>query len=206
MNLINLLKKIPLDLGQGNLRTTTKGKLIALNLISDGHNKTAIDIGCREGAQSKWLENKGYTVTSVDIEKVYEKCIIVDVNKPLPYQTESFDLIWCSEVIEHLDNPEFTTNEFRRILKPSGSMILTTPNSYFWLQILMSMFGLTPQKVQRDDHKFFFDIHDIKKLFPKAKLFGFFPYFILKFTITSLPFIGFLSPTFVIHEIKEQNN
>lgn len=199
MNIISLLKKIPIDLGQGNLRKTTKGKQIALNLISLGNAKTALDVGCREGMQSKWLEDKGYTVISIDVTKNYEKCIIADINKELPFETDSFDLIWCSEVIEHLNNPAFTVQELRRVLKPNGIMIITTPNSYFWVQKIMNFFGLTPQKVQRPDHKFFFSINDIKKIFPNAKLYGYFPYFLLKFKISK--FIGILSPTFVIYEI-----
>ena len=162
MSLINLLKKIPLDLGQANLRTTTKGKLIALNLVPNAKpRQTALDVGCREGYQSQWLEKKGNTVTSIDIEKKYEKCIVTDANKPLPFKDASFDLIWCSEVIEHLHQPKQAISEFRRILKPGGKMILTTPNSYFLLVRGLYFLGLTPQKIQNPDHKHFFTYKNI---------------------------------------------
>jgi len=197
--MINFLKKLPIDLGQGNLRITTKGKLIALGIVQNGHGKTALDSGCREGMQSKWLEKKGYKVISTDIEKIYEKCIIVDADKKLPFQDKSFDLIWCSEVIEHLRNPAFTVSEFRRILKMEGEMILTTPNSHSWI----FLFGLLAKKMQRKDHKHFFGMKDIRNLFPKAKIYGYFPYFgKIRYKISKG--IGILSPTFVIWEKRSR--
>ena len=113
MSILNYLKKIPIDFGQANLRFTTKGKLIALNLIDNGEGKKALDVGCREGYQSEFLKKKGYSVTSIDIEKKYKLCKIVDVNKKLPFKDGTFDLIWCSEVIEHLESPKKSLNEFR---------------------------------------------------------------------------------------------
>ena len=91
MSVIDIFKSLPVDLGQGNLRKSTKGKLIALKFVGNGKGKTALDVGCREGHQSRFLKKKGYKVTSIDIEKVYEECIVVDVNKGLPFKNDSFD-------------------------------------------------------------------------------------------------------------------
>lgn len=215
MKLIESLKKIPIDLGQGNLRRTTKGKLIALSYVNininktksskksnktETKNRTALDVGCREGIQSKWLERKGYKVTSIDVEKVYEKCKVVNIENGLPFPNESFDLIWCSEVIEHLYKPKEVISEFRRVLKPNGRMVLTTPNSYFLLMRFIHFFGITPRELQNPDHKQFFNERHIRQLFPKAKIYGFFPYMLFKFKIKRL--IGLLSPTFVIIDKK----
>ncbi len=207
-NFLNLLKKLPIDLGQANantgLRTTTKGKLIALSLVPAGYGKTALDVGCREGHQTKWLENKGYQVTSIDREKIYPACQIVDIEHGLPFADNSFDLIWCSEVIEHLFTPAKTISEFNRVLKADGQMILTTPNSYFFLMKILHALGLSPQRLQNKDHKQFFKLKDIKKIFPEAKIYGFFPYFLLKLKIKYL--VGLLSPTFVIIAKKLANS
>jgi len=202
MKLLGLLKKIPIDLGQGNLRETTKGKLIAQALVPKTKaGRTALDIGCREGYQTIYLQKKGYHVTSIDIEKIIPECIVMNVDKKLKFKDNSFDLIWCSEVIEHLKNPAFSISEFRRVLKPGGRMILTTPNSYFWLvKLAYLLLNLTPKKMQRQDHKHYFNIKQIKKLFPQARIFGFFPYFVLKLKINKS--VGLLSPTFVIVDKK----
>jgi len=195
--LLNLIKKIPIDFGQGSVRYTTKGKLIALDFIlKDGFGKNALDVGCRSGHFSKILEEMGYNVTSIDIEKNYEKCQLVDANKPLLYKNSSFDLIWCSEIIEHLDSPQRVLGEFKRMLKPEGKAVFTTPNSQFWLFRILKLFGLPPQKIQRKDHIHFFGIKDILILHPYENIvYGFFPYFILKFRIKKM--VNLLSPTFV---------
>ena len=140
----------------------------------------------------------GYTVTSIDIDPVYEKCRVVDANRALPFPDRSFDLIWCSEVLEHLVNPAFSSREFRRVLKPGGHLILTTPNSYCLLLRAISLFGLTPRRIQRPDHLHFFDVAQIRALFPQAALYGYFPYALLKLRISRG--VGAMSPTFVLHE------
>ncbi len=47
-NVVALLKKIPVDFGQYEVRHTTKGKVILLGLLEDGRGKKALDLGCRE--------------------------------------------------------------------------------------------------------------------------------------------------------------
>jgi SAM-dependent methyltransferase len=197
MDVVALLKKIPIDLGQRTVAEWTKGKQIALGLVPAGHGKHALDVGAREGHQTRWLRERGYAVTSVDVEPCFPECIKVDANQRLPFADGQFDLIWCSEVIEHLDDPVNAMSEFRRITKPGGSMILTTPNSYAWLFRFIALFGLTPQRIQRKDHVQFFDLKDIQKLAPDAELYGYFPYMLVKRTIRRG--IGALSPTFVLH-------
>ncbi len=51
-----------------------------------------------------------------------------DLNNPLPFSDASFDVVVSTEVIEHLENPRAVVREFNRLLKPSGRVILTTPN------------------------------------------------------------------------------
>ena len=46
----------------------------------------------------------------------------------LSYGDEKFDCIMCIETFEHIYNPGLCLNEFRRILKPAGMLILSTPN------------------------------------------------------------------------------
>ena len=199
--MIKLLKSIPIDLGQGTFRNTTKGKIIALEHVpEDGQGKNLLDIGCREGFQSECFKKMGYTVTSVDIEDVYENCTVVDCNKKLPFEDSSYDVIWSSEVIEHLIDPIFSIEEIRRVLKPNGKLIMTTPNSFPFYFCLLAAIGLTPQKIQRKDHIHFFDFSIIKRLFPKARIFGYLPFSYFRPCITFA--IGFLSPTFVIVDNK----
>jgi SAM-dependent methyltransferase len=53
----------------------------------------------------------------------------VDLNSaPLPYAGGAFDLVTCSEVVEHLENYRHLLREAHRVLKPGGIFIVTTPN------------------------------------------------------------------------------
>lgn len=197
--LISMLKKVPIDLGQGAVAEITEGKQIALRLVPPGEGRTALDLGCREGNQTRWLEGRGYTVTSVDVDQLFDTAQIVDANQPLPFADDTFDLVWSSEVIEHLQDPAFSLDELRRVTKPGGDIILTTPNSYMWLFRAISPLGFTPERIQRDDHLHFFDVADIRRLAPEADLYGYFPWTGPKQTLYDDAWIGRLSPTFVIH-------
>src|SRR5437870_2897115 len=127
LKIIKILKKLPVDLGQYEMREETKGKLIAFDMVEHVAEKRALDIGCRDGYWTKRLEDRGHNVVSIDIEPHYEKAIVANANQKFPFQEHEFDLVWCSEVIEHLNDPSFSVSEMRRILKPGGQMILTTP-------------------------------------------------------------------------------
>ncbi len=48
---------------------------------------------------------------------------------PYPFDNNSFDLVMCCEVIEHMSvDPMFMISEINRILKDNGVLVLTTPN------------------------------------------------------------------------------
>ena len=198
MKFLKLLKKLPIDLGQAELKYNTKGKLIAYSLIKKGNSKkNALDIGCRDGYWTKKIKKKNYKVKSIDLEPHYKYAKKIDVDQNLPYKSNTFDLIWCSEVIEHLKDPKKSIKEMKRVTKNNGLILLTTPNSYFWLMKFIYLFGLTPSKIQNSDHKHFFNIKKLKQILPNnSKIYGFFPYFLMKMKIKKM--IGTLSPTFII--------
>jgi SAM-dependent methyltransferase len=193
---VALLKTLPIDLGQHEVRYTTMGKQILLNHLPDGHGKSALDLGCRDGFWSRKLALRGYKVVSVDLEPLGPHMLRLDANEPFPFSDESFDLVWCTEVIEHVKDPSFTLNEIHRVLRPDGSLFMTTPNSDFWLFRMFRLFGVTPAELQNDDHRQFFSFADMPKLMDGCELAGYFPYMLFKRTITKDA--ALLSPTIVV--------
>jgi SAM-dependent methyltransferase len=65
----------------------------------------------------------------------------VGVGEQIPYDDETFDLVICDNVLEHLENPEEVFAEVRRVLKPGGRFIGKTPN--FWHYVAIGA-SLTP--------------------------------------------------------------
>lgn len=45
----------------------------------------------------------------------------------IPYEDDFFDVIYCSHVLEHVDDDQKAMREFRRVLKPSGWAVLQVP-------------------------------------------------------------------------------
>ncbi len=55
-----------------------------------------------------------------------------DLNDRSPAADKTFDLIYSIEVVEHLENFRFQAREFFRMLRPGGTLILSTPNNESW--------------------------------------------------------------------------
>jgi len=201
--IVKLLKKLPVDIGQAERKHTSAGKKIAISFISKvskSQNKTALDIGCRDGYWSKWLVKQGYKVTSLDIEPHFKGAIQHDLNEGLPFKNNTFDLVLCTEVIEHVQKPSYLLTEIDRVLKPKGISVITTPNSNWFLYWFLKPLGWTPAMLQNPDHKHFFNESMIRSVCRGYRLYGYFPYM---FIFLRLDFwIGLLSPTFILIRLK----
>jgi 2-polyprenyl-3-methyl-5-hydroxy-6-metoxy-1,4-benzoquinol methylase len=82
------------------------------------------------------------------------KCKKVNANGRLPYKDNSFDVITCTEVIEHTENPWNLIRECHRVLKKGGTLILTTPNMDNWYSKLLFLFkGTFAYFRTQDDYK-----------------------------------------------------
>jgi len=106
--------------------------------------RTVLDVGCGEGfilanlKQNKvGKEHEGieYVDKAIKLAKqLYPTLKILKGNiYKLPYQDNSFDLVLCTEVLEHLDYPERALKELLRVTKKH--LLLTVPNEpYFTIQ------------------------------------------------------------------------
>lgn len=96
-----------------------------------------LDLGCGSGHFAAAATGFGAAVTAVDIsELAVERARrrapaahfgVVEEDGTLPLAHGTVDLVWCSEVIEHVVDVATLLLETRRVLAPGGRLLLTTP-------------------------------------------------------------------------------
>lgn len=107
--------------------------------IKHGRGKKLIEFGCATGAAANLLADYGFNVYSTDIssyavrlaKKHYPdiKFSLQDMQKLFTLDSD-FDIVVAFDVVEHLKEPKIALMNAYKILKPGGTIILTTPNDY----------------------------------------------------------------------------
>jgi len=64
----------------------------------------------------------------------------------LPFPSNYFDMVISRSVVEHLVDPQRVFREFSRVLRPSGKLIIVTPNKYDYVSLIAAA---TPYWVHR---------------------------------------------------------
>jgi 2-polyprenyl-3-methyl-5-hydroxy-6-metoxy-1,4-benzoquinol methylase len=101
-------------------------------------NATALDIGCGVGIVADYLASRGYRVTGTEIsdtalqiarKRVPEaRFTAASSNGLLPFADNTFDLVTCLGVLEHIPDAPRLVAEACRVLKPSGQALFVVPN------------------------------------------------------------------------------
>jgi 2-polyprenyl-3-methyl-5-hydroxy-6-metoxy-1,4-benzoquinol methylase len=63
-----------------------------------------------------------------------------DLNESTPLSAAAFDVILAPEIIEHLENPRAVVRDWFRLLKPGGTLALSTPNNESWRALIALVF------------------------------------------------------------------
>jgi SAM-dependent methyltransferase len=109
--------------------------------------KTVLDLGSGYGNLVQQIKKAGIkNVTASDLDTKQFKipdisCLKINLNKPIKIP-HKYDLITCTEVIEHVHNPYKLLKEIHSLLNPKGILILTTPNNQnIFSRIFYLLFG-----------------------------------------------------------------
>jgi SAM-dependent methyltransferase len=104
-----------------------------------------LDAPCGDGSLAATLRQAGYDAHGIDINATGAALLGAayhdgDLNERLPFSDASFDVVLSIEGIEHLENRFAYLRELHRVLKPLGTLVLTTPN-IVGLRSRMRFFG-----------------------------------------------------------------
>ncbi|MHC1729266.1 MAG: methyltransferase domain-containing protein [Syntrophobacteraceae bacterium] len=163
-------------------KASFRNRLNALLSLISGHDlreQKWLDAGCGSGIVSRILAQRGCTVTGVDRSRNMIEAAnrlnreFQHVNKPvfervrtieiLGYPDETFDGIICSSVLEYVDQPMKAVEEFYRVVKPGGLLIVSVPNRLSLLRniekllykICLNCFGVKfPAYLELSKHDF----------------------------------------------------
>lgn len=107
-------------------------ELAALRPELQGSHKV-LEFGAGTGSQAKLLTEWGHEVTAVDLaasayaaERVFPVTDFDGIHLPLP--SSSVDVIFSSNVLEHVENLDEVFVEFRRVLRPGGYCVHVMPS------------------------------------------------------------------------------
>jgi ubiquinone/menaquinone biosynthesis C-methylase UbiE len=103
--------------------------------------KVVLDIACGTGYGIGLLQGTASFVCGVDVDaeaavQARSECgvnavVILGDGLRLPINDQSFDVVTSFETIEHLNERAAFLRELRRVLKPGGFLLLSTPNAHY---------------------------------------------------------------------------
>jgi SAM-dependent methyltransferase len=120
-----------------------------------------LDLGCADGAVTELIARGAGTARTVGVELIDHladaarargmEVVSADLNRRLPFDDASFDVIHSNQVIEHLSDTDNFLREIRRLLKPDGYAVVSTNNLASWHNIVSLVMGWQPPPCHPSD-------------------------------------------------------
>jgi 2-polyprenyl-3-methyl-5-hydroxy-6-metoxy-1,4-benzoquinol methylase len=125
-------------------------------VLRDTHGRAVIvDVGCGDGVATSVAAavNRGHRFIGIDwsseaLRQARGRDLTVIAagvdGARLPLVSGAADVVIMSELIEHLVDTDSALDEARRVLKPGGSLLLSTPNLAAWYNRGLLLLGVQP--------------------------------------------------------------
>ncbi len=177
----HIIEQVPVDYYQEGTRKNVLQKVwhtrklkTVLNLIQF-YPKKILDVGCASG----WFlsnvsdEYPGATCFGIDVYEKgiqYGKKIYPSLNfkvakaEKIPFKANEFDLVICTEVLEHVDDPKVVLNEIKRVLKKNGQAVIELDSGSFLFSATWLLWTRVQGKVWNDAHLHSFNVKKLENV------------------------------------------
>lgn len=112
------------------------------SLLPEVAGKAVLDVGCGDGTYTAWLADRGADAVGIDLSREMvntarethgdrAKFRQADITDSLSFaEDQHFDLVLCQHVFSHLRDVSDPLAEFARVLKPGGTVVLSTHHPF----------------------------------------------------------------------------
>lgn len=163
IELMEKLSKTPFYSGFWNRLRIDK----AIEFAAQKSHGVLLDVGCGNKPYKSCFEPFVDTHIGLEYspESVYRGCAADFFGNAMqiPLADNSVDTVLCTEVLEHLPNPEKAIAEFARILRPSGIVITTAP-FFYPIHDAWDFFRYTPDGIANLMRQHGLDVELVKPL------------------------------------------
>lgn len=139
-----------------------------------------LEFGCGTGKNTQWLSTRAKQLTAVDFseemlnqarqKRVGSNVIFkqADITKTWPLENQSFNLITCNLILEHIKDLDFVFSEAQRILKTNGYFFISELHPVKQYQGSKARFEFSQKTLSPDCYT-----HHTSDYFASASRFGF---------------------------------
>lgn len=141
---------------------------------------TILDVGCASGwflsqlsrhfPKAKYYGIDVYSKAIIYGRKKYKKLKLIEADAhSIPFSSQTFDLVVCAEVLEHVVKPEGVLREIKRVLRKNGLAVVEMDSGNILFQFTWFWWTNLRNGVWRDSHIHSFNSQKLEAMIRKTK-------------------------------------
>lgn len=181
----DIIEQVPPDYYQNGIKNNLlqrkwhMQKLVSVLAQFDDAPRSILDVGCASGWFLSCVK-KVYPRADCHGVDVYKEGIKYGVKKypklhlkvgdahALPYKVGTFDVVVCTEVLEHVEDPQSVLKEIKRVLKKNGILVVELDSGSILFSIVWYLWRLSKGSVWNHSHLHSFTVKKLDKMLKKA--------------------------------------